>query len=192
MVEWFLPSCPPPAVLCLFLAKVTHPGPGYHWCWGCTRALHNKKLLMLLSWLGATLAYSPECLAEVPAGDRGILPSPRRFPPVQQALHSPGWAVVPVQRLQLALGRAEPCARGPSCLEWLQHTRAALHSSGRGAKGRGWHRQGCTHRCFVTQHKPGVSADNTAKARRIFLGKRAGGFEMTLPCFSVKPRSLMC
>lgn len=60
---------------------------------------------MLLSWLGATLAYSPECLTEVAAGDRGILPSPIRLPPVKQPL---GWAVAaaPMYRLELALQRA--------------------------------------------------------------------------------------
>lgn len=45
---------------------------------------------MLLSWLGAMLAYSPECLTEVAAGDRGILPSPIRLPPVKQP-HAAAW-----------------------------------------------------------------------------------------------------
>lgn len=72
---------------------------------------------MLLSWLGATLAYSPECLTEVPAGDCGILPSPIRLPSVKQALL--GWAVAPMYGLELALlraGHSELCAQGPLCL----------------------------------------------------------------------------
>lgn len=134
LVTWqkcFSLQGPPPVALCLFLVEVNLPGPGCHRRLGCTRALYNKKLLMLLSWLGAMLAYSPECLAEVPAGDRGILPLPLRLPTVKQSLCSllaRPRAAIPMYRLELVPRRAGPpsflqrpselcSARGPLCLQ---------------------------------------------------------------------------
>lgn len=87
-VVFFCLRGPSLAALCLFQAEVNCLGPGSHWWLGRSRALCNKKLLMPLSWPGATLAYSPECLAEAPAGDRGILPFPLRLPTAKQSLCS--------------------------------------------------------------------------------------------------------
>lgn len=104
---------------------------------------------MLLSWLGAILAYSPECLSEVPAGDRGILPSPIRLPPVKQALRSRlaglwlrfpciGWSWP--HGGQGLRSRERPASRaleGPCAFKWLQHTRAALRGLARGIQEEG-------------------------------------------------------
>lgn len=122
---------PPPAALCFFLAEVIRLGPGCHQRLGRTRAPYNTKLLMLRSWLGAMLAYSPECLAEVPAGHRGILPFPLYLPTVPQSLCSllaRPRAAIPMYRLELVPRRAGPpsllqrpselcSARGPLCLQ---------------------------------------------------------------------------
>lgn len=147
----------PPAVLSLFLAEVTRPGPGCHWWPGCTRTLH-KQLLMLLFWLGATLAYSPKCLSEVPAGDHGILPfaylllsRPRAAAWLGRLRFScTGWSCPAEGRPCSHKGTASCVLEGPCAFEWLQHTRAVLHGLVRGAKRRGCYRQGGTHRCFVT------------------------------------------
>jgi len=198
---------PSPAAPCPFLAEVNRPGPGCHRRLGCTRAGYNKTLLMLLSWLGATSACSPECLSGVPAGDRGILPFPSRLPTVKQSLCSllaRPRAAIPMGRLELVPRRAGPplgshkgaasCAalEGPRAFKWVRARQwAALCGLGKRKRGGGTTQAGMiassARGALPSQRKPGVSVDRLRGQGEFFLEEELGSFREGLAAFLGKP-----
>lgn len=160
LVTWqkfFSLQGPPLAVLWLFLAEVNRPGPGCQQWLGCTRALYNKKLLMLLSWLVATLAYSPECLLKYQLGIVAFFPSHYAY----LLLNSPCAASEPGTELRFPCigwswsheGQGPLCSykgpascavlEGPCAFKWVRaHQWAALHGLGKWNWDEGWHKQG--------------------------------------------------